>query len=306
MSVRRIIVGIIILVIIVAVGWVYFSGPSPEQKTESVVDKLYKKAENKYNKGDYKKALELYNNIIENHSKYENIPEVFFHKSMIYKKRGKLLRSRKILQYIIENFSGSDIIKKVQQKLEKLNMEILFSPIDTEDSTIYEVKKGDTLEKISDKYNTTVSLIKKSNNLESDKIMLGMKLKVVNTDFSVLIVKSQHMLSLKLNDKIMKNYKVSVGKGGYNSTPTGEFKITNKLKDPVWYRNGKAIPPESPKNLLGSRWLGLSKKGYGIHGTTKPESIGESITHGCVRMYDKAVKELYSIVPVGTEVTIIE
>lgn len=306
MTVKRLVISFIILAIVSIGTWLYFFNFSSQGIKKSIPDKLFKKAEARYEKGDYKKALKAYNNIIENQSNYKNIPVVYFRKAMIYEKKGKLLKARRNLKSIIENHSNSEIIQKVQQGLENLNIKILFSAKDTKNSIIYEVKKGDTLKKIADKYHTTVDLIKKSNNLKSDKIMPGMKLKVVTSDFSILIMKSQHMLTLKLNDEVLKNYKVSVGKGGYDSTPTGKFKITNKLIDPVWYRNGRTILPENPNNLLGSRWLGLSKKGYGIHGTTKPESIGKSITRGCIRMYNGDVKELYSIVPVGTEVTIIE
>ncbi|MCX5679981.1 MAG: L,D-transpeptidase [Candidatus Omnitrophica bacterium] len=56
--------------------------------------------------------------------------------------------------------------------------------------------------------------------------------------------------------------------------------------------------------MLGSRWLGISKPSYGIHGTTQPESIGQSVTEGCVRMRNEEVKELYILVPEGTEVVI--
>ncbi|MBM3248214.1 MAG: L,D-transpeptidase, partial [Candidatus Omnitrophica bacterium] len=57
---------------------------------------------------------------------------------------------------------------------------------------------------------------------------------------------------------------------------------------------------------LGTRWMGFDIPEYGIHGTTEPESIGKQATKGCVRMINKDVEELYSILPVGTEVTIID
>jgi lipoprotein-anchoring transpeptidase ErfK/SrfK len=66
------------------------------------------------------------------------------------------------------------------------------------------------------------------------------------------------------------------------------------------------VPADSPKNILGSRWLGLSEKSYGIHGTTEPQSIGRQVTSGCVRMRNSDVEELYQIVPEGTEVVIID
>ena len=84
------------------------------------------------------------------------------------------------------------------------------------------------------------------------------------------------------------------------------MKITVKLIDPHWYKTGAVVPPGSPENILGSRWLGISKERYGIHGTTEPESIGKQVTAGCIRMLNNEVEELYVIVPSGTKVTIVD
>jgi len=78
------------------------------------------------------------------------------------------------------------------------------------------------------------------------------------------------------------------------------------MEDPVWYKEGAIVPAESPENILGSRWLGLSEKGYGIHGTVDPDSVGQQATQGCVRMLNADVEELYAIIPVGTQVTTVE
>lgn len=66
------------------------------------------------------------------------------------------------------------------------------------------------------------------------------------------------------------------------------------------------VPFGDPKNILGSRWMGISHPGYGIHGTTEPGSIGKNVTAGCVRLKNEDVEELYSIVPEGTEVVIVD
>ena len=58
--------------------------------------------------------------------------------------------------------------------------------------------------------------------------------------------------------------------------------------------------------LLGSRWLGFNMPGYGIHGTIEPETIGKQVTAGCVRMRNSDVEELYDILPLGTEVSIVD
>jgi lipoprotein-anchoring transpeptidase ErfK/SrfK len=132
----------------------------------------------------------------------------------------------------------------------------------------------------------------------------GMKLRVLNGKFSILVDKSQNILILKFNDDVVKTYNVSTGKN--NSTPTGTYKIINKIINPPWYKDGREIPSTSPENILGSRWMGLDMPGIGIHGTTQPEEIGKQITEGCVRMRNNEVEEAYSLVPLDTEVTIVD
>jgi len=221
-------------------------------------------------------------------------------------KEDALLQARKLYKEVFSQLTQPSLIEEVRRKIESLNIKILFSKIIDEDSFLYEVKPGDTLEKIAKRFGTTVELLKKANNLSSDIIRIGDKLKVTKAKFSIVIDKSQNRLFLKKGNEIFKTYIVSTGKN--NSTPAGTFKIIAKLKNPVWFRKdiGAVVPPDSPENVLGSRWLGLSIEGYGIHGTNKPDKLGEQNTQGCIRMSNKDVEELFSIVPRGTEVTIVD
>lgn len=196
-------------------------------------------------------------------------------------------------------------LEKAQEELENNNIQMLYSPSLTPDSISYEVQKGDTLAKIAKKFSTTQDLIIKTNNLKNPEVVpLGRNLKVHNEKISIAVDKSQNILTLKSGDRILKTYHVSTGLN--NCTPTGTFKVINKIINPPWYTAGGVIPPDSPKNILGSRWLGLSVKGYGIHGTTEPQSIGKQATSGCIRMENSDVEELYGIVPEGTEVVIVD
>lgn len=102
------------------------------------------------------------------------------------------------------------------------------------------------------------------------------------------------------NNNIIKKYPVAVGKAS-TQTPVGEYKVINKLVNP--YYSKKKIAGGSPQNPLGSRWMGF-KPSYGIHGNNNPKSIGTFVSEGCVRMYDKDVKELYEKVTLGTPVVI--
>ena len=220
-------------------------------------------------------------------------------------KKGGLLKAKEAYQKIIEKYPASNNISKTQEALDNLNIKILFSPAMTSDSFTYEVQKGDTLTKIAKKFNTTTELILKANGLKDANVKIGRKLKISKAKFSIIIDKSQNILTLKSDQEILKTYKVSTGKN--SCTPVGTFKVTNKLIDPPWYPStGGMIPAKDPKNVLGSRWIGLSKQGYGIHGTIDPESIGKSVTEGCVRMKNSEVEELYSIIPIGTEVVILD
>jgi lipoprotein-anchoring transpeptidase ErfK/SrfK len=183
-------------------------------------------------------------------------------------------------------------------------MKLLFSSAITPGSMEYEIKSGDSLDKIARDHKTTVELIKKSNDMASDNIFPGKKIKVRVAGFSIIVDKSQNVLLLKDGDDIFKSYKVATGTN--NSTPVGTFKIIEKIPNPPWYKPGAVIPAGSPENILGTRWLGLTKEGYGIHGTTDPKSLGNQVTAGCIRMANGDVEELYSIVPVGVEVTIVD
>jgi lipoprotein-anchoring transpeptidase ErfK/SrfK len=111
-------------------------------------------------------------------------------------------------------------------------------------------------------------------------------------------------LTLKANGEVLKVY--SVGTGVEGSTPVGDFKIVNKLENPPWHHDGKVVPFGDPENILGTRWMGFDLKGYGIHGTSDPGSVGSQSSAGCVRLRNEEVEELYKIVPVGTMVTVVE
>lgn len=224
----------------------------------------------------------------------------------IYKADGNLLKTKEIYHTIAEEYPEYGGYSDIQKRLTALNMDILFSPIPTETSELYIVKPGDSLSKIAKSYSTTVELIKKANGLKSDIIRPDMKLKVQKVPFSIIVDKSQSRLTLISGNEVIKTYPVSTGKN--NSTPAGTFKIKNKIIDPVWYSAKAIVPPDSPENVLGSRWMGITtpEPGYGIHGTIDPKSIGYQCTEGCVRMYNSDAEELFDVIPLRTEVTIID
>ncbi len=100
---------------------------------------------------------------------------------------------------------------------------------------------------------------------------------------------SQHQLKLFDGNRLIKAYPIAVGKI-VTPTPTATYTIINKHPN--------------PGGPFGVLWMGLSRPHYGIHGTNNPASIGKSVSHGCIRMFNHDVLELSSRVRIGTEVVI--
>ena len=100
--------------------------------------------------------------------------------------------------------------------------------------------------------------------------------------------------------RVTKIYPIAVGKKSTPS-PNGNFHIASRVVKPTWYQPGKMVGP-GPANPLGTRWMGLGYKGYGIHGTNVPSSIGKAASHGCIRMRQRDVEELFELISVGTKV----
>ena len=96
---------------------------------------------------------------------------------------------------------------------------------------------------------------------------------------------------------VVKIFSTAVG-APKTPSPTGTFQIVQRIPDPTWYTKGKIVGP-GKANPIGTRWIGLSLKGYGIHGTNNPASIGHSASHGCIRLRNQDVEELFTMVAVG-------
>jgi lipoprotein-anchoring transpeptidase ErfK/SrfK len=115
-----------------------------------------------------------------------------------------------------------------------------------------------------------------------------------------------------MNGNFFKRYRV--GSGKYGKTPVGTFKVSEKIKNPDWWRpDGSRIPFGEKGNVLGTRWIAISAtgdtepvRGYGIHGTWENDSVGRSSSQGCLRMHNSEVEELFVYIPLGAKLTITE
>jgi lipoprotein-anchoring transpeptidase ErfK/SrfK len=131
---------------------------------------------------------------------------------------------------------------------------------------------------------------------------LALPVPVTARSRQIVISIADRQLAVLDNGQLLKIYPIAVGAHSTPS-PDGDFVIINHAKDPTYRHADMEIAP-GKGNPLGSRWMGLSMKGYGIHGTNVQSSVGKAASHGCFRMRTRDVEELYSLVQVGDTVTV--
>lgn len=121
---------------------------------------------------------------------------------------------------------------------------------------------------------------------------------------------SRRQVTLYQGSTRVKSYPIAVGRKGWE-TPTGTFKVMQLFRDPAWahpLKKGIVIPGGDPENPLGRFWIGFwtdGKNWIGFHGTPTPKSVGTAASHGCIRMYNKDITELFPQVSAGTPVTVV-
>jgi len=126
----------------------------------------------------------------------------------------------------------------------------------------------------------------------------------------IVIRRASNLLTLYNGMRTVRRFAVATGQTVY-PTPLGRFQIVVKWKNPWWYppaspwAKGEKPTPPGPGNPLGTRWMGLSAPGVGIHGTPQDGSIGYSLSHGCIRMHIPQAEWLFEHVVIGTPVYIV-
>ncbi len=118
----------------------------------------------------------------------------------------------------------------------------------------------------------------------------------------VLVSLVDRKLAVIDNGVVIATFQVAVG-AEVSPSPTGEFTIVSRVSNPTYYHRGTVIPT-GKDNPVGTRWVGLSLKGYGIHGTNAPRSIGRAASHGCIRLRNRDMERLFTMLRVGDAVQI--
>ena len=118
----------------------------------------------------------------------------------------------------------------------------------------------------------------------------------------VLVSLVDRKLAVIDNGVVIATFQVAVG-ARVSPSPSGEFTIVSRVANPTYYHHGTVIPT-GKDNPVGTRWVGLSLKGYGIHGTNAPRSIGRAASHGCIRLRNRDIEQLFTMLRVGDVVQI--
>jgi len=228
----------------------------------------------------------------------------------------KYLEAKKLLLDFLKEKKltfDDELFWQVMGVLTEINRIIVTTDFYTPDKIRHNIVPGDRLSKMAKTYQTTIQNINRSNgrDVNDSRIYVGKVFYIYPGYWNIKISKSKH--KLVLYDKGVPFMAYDIADGRQNRTPVGKFKIKTKEVEPAWTAPGKNIPYGDPRNVLGSRWMGLEEQvpnsqniGYGIHGTNDPSSIGTSASNGCIRMNNRDVEELYDILPYGVDVEIVE
>ncbi len=193
--------------------------------------------------------------------------------------------------------------------LSALNAGLVGGSPSAEDASSYTVVSGDTLDKIARAHGTTIEAIQWLNAMgEGTMLRAGQRLRILRGTIRVEVSRADLTLTVFADDRILKRYPVGIGAG--EKTPTGEFEVKDRTWHPTWYpaHAPQGIPYGHRDNLLGDGWLKIKGpeeyQGYGIHGTTQPETIGRRVSNGCVRMHNADIREVFAFCPCETRVII--
>lgn len=179
---------------------------------------------------------------------------------------------------------------------------IIFTTPERQFAEPHFVDYGETLGSIAKKYDVPWQYLARLNRVEPENLQAGQQLKVVQGPFGAVVDLDKFCLTVHAHGWYVHSY--PIGTGAQDGTPTGEFKVEEKLENPTWYNpDGGVVEADDPENPLGEFWLGLGNH-IGIHGTIDPESIGKAVSRGCIHLDDGDIDEVFALLNVGSKVII--
>ena len=189
----------------------------------------------------------------------------------------------------------------IQKQIDK-TASIIFTTPERQFAEPHFVDYGETLGSIAKKYNVPWQYLSRLNRVGPDELQAGQQLKVIQGPFGAVVDLDSFCLTVEAHGWYVHRY--SVGIGADNGTPTGKFRIEEKLENPTWYNpDGGVVDADDPGNPLGEFWLGLGDH-IGIHGTIDPDSIGQAVSRGCIHLDDGDIDDVFGLLSVGSKVLI--
>lgn len=224
---------------------------------------------------------------------------------------GRLLEARMQLNQALQTGLPSQDIPAARETLSDLSQRTLLTRVVLDNDPLvvaHIAAPGQTLGRIADNYRITEDLLAEVNGIANKHLIRqGQRIKALRGPFHATVSKSDHLMHLYLQDTYVRTFRVALGIDG--GTPTGKWKVKDKLPNPGWTdpRTGKRWHPDDPNNPIGEYWIGLEgiegnavgQFGYGIHGTIEPETIGRDVSLGCIRLAADDIAAVYKMLVVG-------
>jgi lipoprotein-anchoring transpeptidase ErfK/SrfK len=240
---------------------------------------------------------------------------------------GKLVEGRKTLSRVLTagdpSVTAADA-QAIRDTLASVNKSLIFSDKVVENDPLVEthvIASGELLSVVARKYKMTYQFLEQINGVDAKRIRVGQKIKAVKGPFHVVVDKSDFRMDIYIKEAdnamiYITSFPVGVGKD--DSTPIGSFicKPGGKLENPSWThpRTGKFYAGDDAENPIGEYWIALqgtddhtkAVRGYGIHGTIEPASVGKQASLGCVRMLAKDIEQVYKLLVDGQSTVVIQ
>lgn len=237
-----------------------------------------------------------------------------FQEGLAAKERNDVLAARERLNRALHSGLPADQALLARRALSEIAEQTIFGPKLVKGDALtesYTVQAGNSLQRLARRFKVPEDLLAEVNKIKDKHfIREGMTLKIIHGPFHASVVKSEHLLHIYVQDVYVRSYRVALGADG--KTPTGTWKVVNHQVNPGWNdpNTGKMWHPDDPKNPIGEFWIGLEgvegdavgKFGYGVHGTIEPETIGQDVSLGCVRLAPVDIEAVYKLLVPGESI----
>lgn len=232
--------------------------------------------------------------------------------------QGKLIEARKVLNdFLAADLDNPAAAGPVCEKALELGKKTILGPKVYDNDPLcrlHRVDAGETFVRLAARNKIPYQLLLKVNQMDDPRrLMEGQSIKLLKGPIHLKVIMHDLTMYVFLQDTLFARYDVGLGKN--NKTPTGKWLVDDRIRRPVYVDPDpphKTYGPNDPENPTGGFWIRLrgiegdavGKTGFGVHGTTEPESIKKFMSKGCVRLRNEDMAEVFDMLtPGASEVT---